>query len=132
MPRRRRIAKQRRETLRYENLEIVDYLSLLAGWTPPLVWQTTMMKLVTMADVREAWELNRHIFMTLCTCDKYISPDCEHHSVRHHPGERPWAWWKFEQGMEHSPPKEEQAAILAQLGELSEEERKLLAQRKKR
>ena len=131
MPRRRRAVKQRRDTLRFECLGIVDYLSLTSGWSPPLPGDVSTTKLITMADVREAWKLNRHIFMELCTCDVYRSPAYEHREFRRHPGERPWAWWKFEQGMEHSPPKEEQPAILERLGELSGEERKLLAQRKR-
>lgn len=130
MPRKRRVMKQRKQMLRHQDLDIPDLLSLTCGWRPPFPWQASMTELQTLDDVREAWELNRHIFMELCTCGERRSPDCEHHALRHRPGERPWAWWKFEQGMEDSPPREEQAAILERLGELTEEERNLLAQRK--
>lgn len=76
MPRRLRINKRRANPL--AQLDGPDWLTLLAGWTPPNDRDRT--KLRTIEDCRAAWELHGE--------DGFLQPnEC---------GRRPWAWWEFD------------------------------------
>ena len=98
MPRKRRHAKKRRVGLRWEDLYLTDQFACSWGWSKPR--EGTLGQLKTIQQVEILWWQERDRFIQMCTCPSPLLRTCGKHSFCHYPGERPWAWWKFEMKME--------------------------------
>jgi hypothetical protein len=113
-------------SLQIENLhQLYDVLALQSGnirKSSP----NPKVRIRSIEDAHEAWELNRDLFMRMCTCYE-VKTCCEDHALKNNPGTRPWAFWIFDQGREEVPFDE--SGELDRLGMLSETEKKLIKPR---
>lgn len=98
MPRKRRHAKKRRVGLRWEDLYLTDQFACSWGWSKPR--EGTLGKLKTIQQVEGFWRRERSRYLVMCSCLDPFHRTCANHPYCYRPGERPWAWWKFEMKME--------------------------------
>lgn len=108
MPRSRRVGKQR--MVNWEKFRTYlsfgfDFFGDLNTDNPPE------------EDVKRAWEILRESILQEFAENKNRS------------GQRPWAYWVLDQGMDGRPEQEEQARWLRERGLLTQEEEKELAER---
>lgn len=88
------MAPRRRGLRRFADPAMYD-LELCIGPTTQDTW-------ATMEDWEALWALRRDAIL-----ESY---------ARHHPGQRPWAWWFFE-ALEDQPHRDREAERLLELGE---------------
>ncbi len=131
--------------MNYRNLNMWEMFSLLTGWSAE-DRLTTRFK--NPEECREAWEENQEMFLRVCMCPDDHRRACGVHPYGHQPGQRPWAWWRFEAGMDRPnifhadyekrygvrwpeivDEHEIQFPVLEKLGVIGAEERRLFLQR---
>jgi len=121
VPRKLRIAKSRNHDWTLD-LGYLDVITLKSGYIRPDMPDSTA-HIRSLEDAKEAWRAHRDELLEMCQCHKTILA-CPGHNVKHKPGERPWAWWYFDQGYECHP--EDEAAELRRLDVMDAEEIKVL------
>lgn len=95
---------------RVSDLSPADALSLVCGWPPP---DGCLTDFRSIEEVREAWEAHREDFLTM---QSWNGDQGEDLLAAHRPGERPWAWWTFDQRREMP---RDQPRVLRKLGLLT-------------
>lgn len=94
MPTKRRRIQAPRQAWRLQDLGPNECLALRLGWDPKEDrWEGTRFQ--CLADVKVCWDALREHFLAMKQDFWHDTPGVNNWAG-HEPGERPWAWWKWE------------------------------------